>query len=309
MAASDAQQKIFSSILETIESVSDRQFENYLREDYRIGTQPPSNPFTGHFYTGVNRFHLSILNIFGIKDSTHYGTFKQITQAGGSLKKGSRGIDIIVSIKRFADAKTGKKVYESVYNRMDENEKKNVSVFSSAKTIKVFSFDDIKDTAMLGISIPDNGQEQAEVAFAYREEIEMMVAGTGCVILTKNLQTAYYDTVSDTVAMPPESAFVNSDHYYCTLFHELVHFTGPRLGRNMGGKEVEYSFEELVAESGSLLLCMEYGITSLIVSSCAYMKSYLHLASDARETALEALHEGSRAAHYLQGSKNKKEAA
>ncbi len=63
---------------------------------------------------------------------------------------------------------------------------------------------------------------------------------------------------TDSVHMPARSRFVDTAHYYSTLFHELIHSTGheSRLNRTFGdrfGDEL-YSKEELVAETGAAFL-------------------------------------------------------
>jgi antirestriction protein ArdC len=70
---------------------------------------------------------------------------------------------------------------------------------------------------------------------------------------------AYYRPDTDSVHMPARARFLDSPHYYSTLFHELIHSTGheTRLNRTFGeryGDEL-YSKEELVAEMGAAFLC------------------------------------------------------
>ncbi len=69
---------------------------------------------------------------------------------------------------------------------------------------------------------------------------------------------AYYRPATDSVHMPARNRFVDTAHYYSTLFHELIHSTGheSRLNRTFGdrfGDEL-YSKEELVAEMGAAFL-------------------------------------------------------
>jgi antirestriction protein ArdC len=72
-------------------------------------------------------------------------------------------------------------------------------------------------------------------------------------------------------------------HYYSTLFHEMVHSTGTKercnrdgvTGMNFFGGH-EYSKEELVAEIGSAILGAKVGLTSerVMDNTTAYCKSW-----------------------------------
>ena len=86
---------------------------------------------------------------------------------------------------------------------------------------------------------------------------------------------AYYSPVSDWIHMPDADRFYGADaaqralHWYATLFHELIHWTGhpKRLdrrrephGRRHSIANCDDELEELVAEIGSVILLTELGI-------------------------------------------------
>jgi antirestriction protein ArdC len=80
---------------------------------------------------------------------------------------------------------------------------------------------------------------------------------------------AFYRPATDTVTLPPRSAFRDARAYYTTLFHELTHSTGhaKRLGRPGFERNhaapfgsADYAREELVAELGAAFLCGESGL-------------------------------------------------
>jgi antirestriction protein ArdC len=87
----------------------------------------------------------------------------------------------------------------------------------------------------------------------------------------------------DYINMPAMESFVNSESYYGTLFHELIHSTGhaSRLNRKevteMKGITSEpYSIEELTAELGACYLKSDAGIfTEADDNSAAYIQSWL----------------------------------
>jgi len=93
----------------------------------------------------------------------------------------------------------------------------------------------------------------------------------------------FYNVEEDYVNIPDMIMFRDSENYYVTLFHELVHSTGhqSRLDRqSLTGKYTfsseAYSFEELVAEIGASYLSSLTGIRDkLLDQSAAYIESWL----------------------------------
>ena len=109
----------------------------------------------------------------------------------------------------------------------------------------------------------------------------------------------YYHPKHDYVNMPPIKSFVNSDSYYSTLFHELVHSTGHtnRLNRKelMSSKSFNsemYSFEELVAEMGASYLNSLTGIAqNQLNQNAAYIEGWLkRLRNDKRMIVMASGH-------------------
>ena len=95
----------------------------------------------------------------------------------------------------------------------------------------------------------------------------------------KGIDSAYYTPALHTVTVPAKSQFNSLEEYYSTLFHELTHSTSKPLKRELGtafGSE-KYSFEELVAELGSLFLMQTIGFDTSKTenNSTAYLKGWL----------------------------------
>jgi len=96
---------------------------------------------------------------------------------------------------------------------------------------------------------------------------------------------ACYNPLSDTVTLPPQSAFLTPEEYSSTAFHELCHYTMAehRLNRKATTKvhnwgDEAYSKEELVPEMGASFLCGHAGIENkTIENSAAYLLDGLKL--------------------------------
>src|SRR5258708_36842495 len=75
---------------------------------------------------------------------------------------------------------------------------------------------------------------------------------------------AYCSTSRDIIGMPRLEQFETAEAYYSTLWHEMTHWTGPRLGRELHkawGDEA-YAAEELIAELGAAFLCADVGLAA-----------------------------------------------
>jgi antirestriction protein ArdC len=65
--------------------------------------------------------------------------------------------------------------------------------------------------------------------------------------------------------MPWVELFDSAEAYYATCWHECVHWSGPRLGRELHktGGDAQYAAEELVAELGSAFLMADVGLSAI----------------------------------------------
>jgi len=121
---------------------------------------------------------------------------------------------------------------------------------------------------------------------------------------------ALYRPWTDVVHMPRRSAFVSSEAFYGTLFHELTHSTGheDRLNRKtltdgtpFGSPT--YSTEELVAEMGAAFLCATAGIDDpTIQNSASYIASWLKFLKSDPKALVVAGAQAQKAADFILGT-------
>ena len=80
-------------------------------------------------------------------------------------------------------------------------------------------------------------------------------------------------TGGDYIQVPQPQKFVNHASWYSTVFHEIGHWSEPRLDLDSKG----YAFEELVAEIASAFLSAELGIPGGddLTNHAAYLQSWL----------------------------------
>lgn len=118
---------------------------------------------------------------------------------------------------------------------------------------------------------------------------------------------AWYNPTEDLIGMPNQDTFETDESYYKTLFHELTHSTGheSRLARELKGRydTKSYSYEELIAELGSLFLSAFAGIDKNIENSKAYVRGWITPLKDNPEWIIKASSQAQKSCDYILGGK------
>ena len=244
------------------------------------GREAHQNALTKRQYTGINQLALSLksLDFDGGKDP-RWLTFKQASDNGWKIKKGSKGTRVTLW-KPFVDT---------------DNERKIVAVLE-----KVFTVFHASQIDGIGEYIPPDINE-----IESHERAEKIIRDSGADIRYGGGE-AFYRPSEDFVQMPPKEDFKSTENYYSTLLHELTHWTGheSRLNRiQYGGKfSKDYAFEELVAEMGSLFVVSSAGIIQTdgeFQNHASYVDSWLkHLKQDSNYI-FRAAAEANKAANFL----------
>ena len=249
---------------------------------------PPQNFATGHVYQGTNIFTTGLWMMLTGKSDPRFLTFKQAIDLGGAIRKGSKGIPI---------------VFYGTMTREDEQGEERRSRF--AKISYVFHVSDVD-----GVEIP--AIDLASAAERTRNErIDSFVAGTNVTI--KDAASAFYRDADDAIYIPPIGMFIDTggvsaeDHYYSTLLHELIHFTGvpKRLDRdcfrNYHKERASRAFEELIAEIGSVMLGQRLGIqTEPREDNAAYVQSWIKCLTDKPGSVMQAASAAAKAITFLE---------
>ena len=114
----------------------------------------------------------------------------------------------------------------------------------------------------------------------------------------------FYRPSKHMVNVPAPKQFKSINEYYSSVFHELVHSTSKTLGREVGtgfGSK-KYSFEELVAELGSQMLCNVLGIADADTekNNVAYLQNWLkHLKENDPSTIVKAATQAQKACDLI----------
>jgi len=239
----------------------------------------PMNLLSKREYQGINILMLWSAGF----SSPWFMTFRQCSQLGGKVKKGSKGTPV---------------VFFKVFDDKEDSDKKHrvlryYTVFNSEQCdgIKVPKKEEKPDLKPI---------EQAEdiwIKYPFRPSLD------------HNGTRACYNPMLDKIEMPLFNTFIGSEEYYSTLFHEMGHSTGHKKRLNRKGvaqetfniMEHSYSFEELVAELTSCFLCSKAGINKTIDNSASYINSWLKKLKDDNKFIIQASGKAQSAVKHILG--------
>ena len=243
---------------------------------------PPRNLVTGRPYRGLNVLLLASLGY----SHNLFLTLKQINELGGKVRKGEHACPVVFWSQKEGEA-----------DEKGEKEVKRILRYYS-----VFNIDQC-------VYIPDD--KIPSLKWNDDEPIET------CEDIVKNMplspkiqhkdQSAYYIPKADIINMPKLKTFVDSETYYTTLFHELIHSTGheKRLKRESVmnhekyGSE-PYSEEELIAQIGACFLSSHTGSSMRhFANDVAYIAGWLSKLKGDKRFLLFASSKAQRAVDYI----------
>lgn len=263
---------------------------NRIIEELEKGVIPWRKPWVNHIAVNwVTQKPYRGINILLLPPG-EYATYKQITEAGGKLKKGAKS-QIVVFWKwlEYEDEETEEKTkipylrYYKVFNVLTQ-----VEGLEGKRNIQEYKHDPIEEAE----SIYKNYMDAPDFTF-------------------KSGKAVYYPLI-DRINVPPMKDFPNVNEYYCTLFHEMIHSTGHKsrldrpgiAGHNVAFGDEVYSKEELVAEIGAAMLCNIAGIDNhTIQNSASYIQSWLRALKDDKKLIVQAAANAQKAADYIRNIK------
>jgi len=246
---------------------------NRIVEQLEKGTVPwqqpwidagtPQNLLSERPYTGINVLLLATLGY----EQNCFLTLEQVKEIGAKVNKGEHGNLVVF--------------WKLMRKRLDQTEDREEHKLSYLlRYYYVFNIAQCTGISKQLIPIVERPNEPIKAC-------ENVVKGMPHPPTIQHKESeAYYHPQTDVLNMPKRKQFVDSEHYYGTLFHELVHSTGhtKRLNRkevvhgdNFFGSE-SYSIEELTAQIGACFLMSHTGIENKCwENSIAYIDVWLEV--------------------------------
>ena len=240
----------------------------------------PRNAVTGNLYHGFNAIILSVIgNELSENSDARWATLNQAASKGWTIKDGAKPTKIFVVIQPES--------------KSEVNSRKR----TFRKTFELYHASQINGIK----SLPGRKHE----AIMSNEMIERIIFNSSARILEGGNE-AYYSPRGDVIRMPFRKSFDDTESYYSTLLHELVHWTGhsSRLERffSWTTSREDYARKELVAEIASLMLTVEAGISLTekhFESHSAYVKSWISLLKSDHDAIFKAEKDAKKAVNFI----------
>ncbi len=248
----------------------------------------PHNALTGKRYRGLNILTLwCAAQAHGYTDA-RWATYRQWAALGAHVRRGERGSPILF----YKDLPTADRADTAEGADTDSHA---IAARFTARASTVFNIAQVD--AAPQATAPTGSPPAPQPTF------DTFVTATGATIHTGSTRACYVPS-TDTIQMPPQSAFRTGEGYAGTLAHELVHWTGAphRLARDLTGRfgRRAYAAEELIAELGAAFVLADLGLARTPhPDHAAYLASWLPLLSADPRALATAAAAGSRAADYL----------
>ena len=263
----------------------------------------------------------SLLNQWLLGKPGEWATFKQVRDAGGTVRKGEKSSICVfwkfLEVERkdadgkpVCDPVTGEILHEQVPYLQYYN------VFHVATQCDGITPRKSGDVTTVRTVVDDPGTPvPADRTWADIESADAIVrdyiARSGVKLTEKaGEDRAYYAPYLDAVTVPARAQFDSAGEFYSTLFHELTHSTGhsSRLDRFSGagshafGSD-NYSKEELVAEIGASCLNAIAGVETpaTFKNSVAYIQNWSERFKRDPKLIVSASAKAERAVGYILG--------
>lgn len=245
----------------------------------------PRNLITDRPYRGVNMFILKMLPF----TSHYFLSFKQAKQLGGSVRKGEKSCPV-------------------VFWKQSEKEDKETGEMKKVWLLRYYNVFNVEQCE----GIPERfiPQPVERINYSIRKCREIIGGMPDMPEVKPSRDRAYYVPSQDVIYIPSIHSFRNSESYYLTLYHELIHSTGhgKRLARpelvepHRFGSE-PYSLEELTAEMGACFLASASGILDMqFENSAAYIKGWLQVFKGDPKMLFKAGSQAQKAVDYITGT-------
>ena len=212
----DYAQKVSSEIIDQIKAgVAPWQ------KPWKPGEQISAENFSsGKKYSGGNSLYLMSRGIRDGRGDNRWGTYNQIREAGGQVRKGEKGTQVLFFTDRTAKAakdEKGKTLKDKEGKTIYKEEQRSHPI---CKQYTVFNVEQAEGLELK----PREGQVRPE--WDAHRDAEKVIAASGPTVEHVAGDRAYYRMAEDKIVLPEPSQFPTRNGYYQTALHECGHATG-----------------------------------------------------------------------------------
>ena len=238
----------------------------------------PENFHTGKSYTGGNNIYLAVRGVKKGYGDNRWGTYRQIQEAGGQVRKAERGAKILFFDRQYREAvkdQDGKPVKDGegkqVYKSLDRAR-------PFWRSFTVFNVEQAE-----GLQL-ERRDAQAAPEWERHRNAELVIRASDVPVNHVAGDRAYYSMDRDQVVLPEPGQFPTADGYYQTAMHELGHATGHpermnreslQQGLDKGFGSEEYAREELRAEISAMMTGERVGVGHDPQRGAAYVENWI----------------------------------
>ena len=298
------------AIYERITGIVIEMLENHKNNNYSEswinlsgGSTFAKNAVSNHVYSGINQLLLSYLKRKYNYTHNSWMTFKQLSELGGRIQKGSKASMVVFKSVLYIDKKTEKNITPLIEGLIAKGQSTDHIEFKKVGYLKsylVFSVSQID-------GLPEQFYKLADLeqmtGFERDEYAEHIIESTGANICYAPQNEAYYMPSEDKIYMPDRRQFDSTEKFLNVIWHEVLHWTShpSRLNRPIANKigDKGYSVEEITAELGSAFLCAYLGYENRITNNVAYIENWLSVMKNDKQFVVQASSQAQKAADYI----------
>ena len=233
---------------------------------------------TGKRYTGGNSLYLMSRGISQGRGDNRWGTYNQIREAGGQVRKGEKGTQVQFFTDRNSRAakdEQGKTLKDKEGKTIYEEQERRTPIYKQYTVFNVEQADGLKLKPR---------DEQLRPEWDAHRDAEKVIAANGATVQHVAGDRAAYLYEQDKIVLPEQSQFPTRNGYYQTALHECGHATGhpDRMDRQTlkdglenGFGSPEYAREELRAEISAMMTGERVGVGHDPQRGAAYIENWV----------------------------------
>jgi antirestriction protein ArdC len=299
-------QKIYDRITDVIiEMLEQHKKSNFTSAWYSLSDDAlfAHNRATKHTYSGINQLMLQYLRNKYDYAFNGWLTFKQLSELGGKIRKGSKAALVVYKSHLYLDANTGENITSLILKLLNSGQSIEHIDYQKRGYLKGYNVFNISQIE----NLPDEFYKMAELdklsEFEQNEKAEYLIHCTDANIKHIAGNSAHYNPGTDEIQLPQRKQFISNEAFYSVVFHELGHWSGAkhRLNREITNKfgSKEYAFEELIAELNTAYINAMLGFESRITDNVSYINSWLSVMKNDKKFIVSASSQAQKASDFI----------
>ena len=205
-----------------------KEFAGQIREQIKAGvapwqkpwkpgeTQLPANVASERAYRGGNSLYLSVAQTAKGYSDNRWGTYKQIKELGGQVRKGEKGSHVL--FYKFDDEQRARED-----GPRDESGKPGEpGEQSRPPLVRAYTVFNVEQAEGLKLERREDTEPPPE--WKAHQAAERVIHESGIHVAHVRGDRAFYNMQTDKVTLPEREQFATANGYYQTALHEL----GPR---------------------------------------------------------------------------------